>query len=281
VDSYHRRCIRQSFLRPFGYFLGTTLAQQYGLSSEGLDVTKSLEVAAFFAAFESSSDFVSTPKAGTGVIYRFPYTAPDIRYHRINDYDYYSLPSIIDTEDVLYRFERRGLAIGDVLKCFEAYFGAVFLDGLQNTDLFFLPEGALANSRVTRQKALIILPDELRRDLPSGTAFRFVEDLAKRDGVEKYYFHHTGRSPESVKLQRQDLWPRDDPFVQIIVAILTAVYPLSAFLPDILPQRLDLIDAGYDHADFLQLCEKFAISHHMVLYDHDAMMATRSGTLIL
>jgi hypothetical protein len=293
VDTYHRRCIRSAFFRPFKYLLGTTLAQQYGLTSEGLDVTRSLEVAAFFAAHESATGYTTAVQPGTrppGIIYRFPLADTDIRSRRIDDYDYYTLPPMIDTEDVLQRFERPGLSIDGVLNCFEAYAGAVFLDNLQNTDLFFLPEGALARSRVTRQQAMIILPDELRRDLPNRgpgaggitfPAYRYIEDIAARDGVEHFYFRHTGQPPDRVHLRREDLWPRDDPFIEIIVAILTAVYPLSAFVPDIMPQRLDLIDAGFDRTEFLQLCEALALKRRMIMLDHAHLMAAQFGALVM
>jgi hypothetical protein len=289
VDSYHRRCIRNAFFTPFGYLLGTTLAQQYGLSSEGLDATKSLQVAGFFASYEYESGFAQPRKDGIGVIYRFPLHGSDIGVRKLNQYDYYSLPSIIDTEDVLYRFERPGLDLKDALKCFELYDGAVYMDGLQDTDLFFLPEGALRQSRITAQQALIILPDEIRKDLPHRSpgaggitfpAFRYIEDWSSRNEVEKFYFQHTGNAPECAKLRREDLWPRNDPFIPIIVAILTAVYPLSTFIPDIMPQRLDLIDGGFDHADFLRLCEEMAINHHMVLYNHEAMQGARVGAIV-
>jgi len=289
VDSYHRRCVRNAFFRPFGYLLGTTMAQQYGLSSEGLDATKSLEVAGFFASYEYESGFAEPRREGIGVIYRFPCHGSDVRVRKLNQYDYYSLPSIIDTEDVLYRFERPGLDLKDALKCFELYDGAVYMDGLQDTDLFFLPEGALRQSRVTAQQALIILPDEIRRDLPHRSpgaggitfpAFRYVEDWSSRNGIEKFYFRHTGNAPTCVNLRREDLWPRGDPFIPIIVAILTAVYPFSTLIPDIMPQRLDLIDGGFDHADFLRLCEEMAIKHRMVLYDYEAMQAASAGAIV-
>ena len=49
LDDLCRTSIRQhGFLNPLGYPLGMTLAQQYGFSSEMLDFTADIKVAAFF-----------------------------------------------------------------------------------------------------------------------------------------------------------------------------------------------------------------------------------------
>lgn len=288
INSYHRRCLRHALFRLFGYFLGTTLAQQYGLWSEGLDVTGSPAVAAFFATHGSASDFLSIEEDGTGVIYRFPFAPTDIRTRKINDYGYYTLPSIINVEDVLYRFEKRGLGLDEAIRCFECYCGAVHLDGLADPDLFFIPDGALESSRVRRQRAFIILPDELRKDVegrepgPGGIVFpqfRYIEDLAARPGVQRFYFRQGGPLPAEAQLTREHLWPRADPVLVMVVAMITAVYPLAMFAPDIMPVRLDLIDAGYGQSEFLQMCRELAARYRMVVYDYEAYHAASFGAI--
>ena len=290
INSYHRRCLRHALFRLFGYFLGTTLAQQYGLWSEGLDATGNLAVAAFFATHGSAGDFLSVEKDGTGVIYRFPLARTDIRTRKINDYGYYTLPSIIDVEDVLYRFEKQGLGLDEAIRCFECYCGAVHLDRLSDPDLFFVPEGALESSRVRRQRAFIILPDELRKDVEGRAPgqggivfpqFRYIEDLAARPGVQKFYFKHGGALPSEAELTREQLWPRADPILAMVVAMITAVYPLAMFAPDIMPVRLELIDSGYGQSEFLELCRELAARHRMVVYDYQAYQAASVGAVPL
>jgi tetratricopeptide (TPR) repeat protein len=289
LDNYHRRMIRMfGFSKPFGYLLGTTLAQQYGLSSAGLDATRSPAIAAFFAAH--CSDYKKLEADGTGIIYRFPYTPNDIRDRSLNDYTYYTLPSIIDLKDVLDRFEHPGLPHENMRDIFETYYGAVHIERLKDHDLFMVPEGALASSRVNQQQAVIILPDELRRDrsdIKPGVdgitlpEFQFIEDIASRDGVEKFYFHHTGTFPSSLAITREQLWPRNDPFLEIIVSIMTAFYPIMAFGGHVVPQRLDLIDGGYDATGFVELCKSLAQREPMILVDFEELNAMDNFAIVL
>ncbi len=289
LDGYHRRTIRMfGFFKPFGYLLGTTLAQQFGLSSAGLDATRSPALAAFFATHRSNYDYETLEKEGTGIIYRFPYVRSDIRDRSLVDYTYYTLPSIIDLEDVLYRFEYPGLRREDVRDLFECYYGAIHVEKLKDHDLFMVPEGALTSSRVSRHQAVIILPDELRKDrtdvkpgvdgitLPE---FQFIEDLAAREGVEKFYFRHAGTFPSSLLITREQLWPRDDPFLEIIVTIMTALYPIMTFSGYVVPQRLDLIDGGYGATEFLELCKSLAHRDPTVLVSFQELNAMESGTI--
>ncbi len=284
LDNYHRRMIRMfGFYKPFGYLLGTTLAQQYGLSSTGLDATRSPAIASFFATHHS--DYQKLETRGTGIIYRFPYTPNDIRDRSLNDYTYYTLPSIIDLSDVMDRFEHPGLRHEDVRDLFETYYGAVHIEKLKDHDLFMVPEGTLASSRINQQQAVIILPDELRKDRSDVSPgvdgitlpeFQFIEDLASRDGVEKFYFHHTGTFPASLSITREQLWPRNDPFLEIIVSIMTALYPIMTFSGHVVPQRLDLIDGGYDAMEFLEICKSLAQRDPMILVSFEELNAMGS-----
>ena len=64
-----------ALIRDYGISLGNILAQQYGLSSEAIDVTGDLQVAGFFASRPSPDYRQWTGGEGTelGVIYRLPY----------------------------------------------------------------------------------------------------------------------------------------------------------------------------------------------------------------
>lgn len=293
LDNYHRRTLRMfGFFKPFGYLLGTTLAQQFGLSSQGLDATRSLEIAAFFATHSFHANYKEQERQGIGIIYRFPYEPTDISDRSLNDYNYYNLPSIINLEDVLFRFERAGFRREDMIDLFECYYGAIHVENLKDHDLFMVPESALTSSRVSRQQAVIILPDELRKDradvkpgvdgitLPE---FQFIEDIAAREGVEKFYFHHTGTFPSSLPITREQLWPRDDPFLEIIVSIMTALYPIMTFSGHVVPQRLDLIDGGYNANDkeFLELCKSLAHRDPIVLVSFQELNAMECGTIAI
>jgi hypothetical protein len=256
INNYHRRVYRnERFVPLFGYTLGTTFAQQYGFSSEGLDATKSLDVAFFFAT-RDSADFNSVPHGGTGVIYRFPFPSNDIAASPLDKYDYYTLPSIVDVKDVIYRFEMKDLTMAESRTCLDAYVGARLIDGFQDPDLLILPDGFYETTRVSKQDAVIIFPDEIREDRPDrepgpeGIRFpkyRYIEDLLARDGVQAFYFQHTGEIPAgTAATTREVLWPRDDVLLELVVRIILADYRLRMNHP----RRPDLIDVGFDNEEF-------------------------------
>lgn len=257
IDNFHRRRLRKELLvRLFGYTLGTTFAQQFGLSSEGLDATKSLAVACFFAS-RDSVDFQSVPDSGVGVIYRFPFAQNEVAMQPLSKFNFYSLPSIVDVEDVFYRFEQAQLEDSSAMTCIRAYVKARLTYHVDSTDILLLPRGFLSSSRVKAQEAVIIMPDEIREDLTDRDPgidgirypkFRFIEDLKTRPGVTRFYFRHNGRGLEAAgSMTRERLWPRDDFLLKTLVLLTAGSYPLHQALP----KRLDLIDGGYSRDEFL------------------------------
>jgi hypothetical protein len=291
LDSSHRRALRQQgFIRPLGYLLGTTLAQQYGLSSEGLDVTKDPAIAAFFATHRSEEAYSRCESSGIGIIYRFPFYESAVRVRPLSDFNYYSMPTTVDLADVLNRFERERLEIGSLRTAIRCYYGATYREGLRDRDLFMLPLGAVQRSRIARQKAIIVFPDELRKDVdgePPGIdgiiqpEFRFIEDVGQRDGVERFYFHHSGDFIEINEINRETLWPRDDPLLELIVTIVTAFYPLHSFGFDVIPHRLDLIDGAYDGDEFLLLLKELAKHDPLSLVSDAERRGFMTGTITI
>jgi len=260
INNYHRRQYRmERFIALFGYTLGTTIAQQYGLSSEALDATKNIDVAFFFATHDSS-DFKFLLKDGIGVIYRFPFPQNDIASVPVDKYDYYTLPSVIDVKDVIYRFEVKGLDRKESRTCIDAYVGASMIDHFIDPDLLILPGGFYGTTRVSKQDAVIILPDEIREDHLErepgigGIRFpkyRYIEDLGAREGVEQFYFIHTGEvPPEAARIRREELWPRDDFLLEVVARIVLGTNRVRK----IIPKRPDLIDVGFDNDEFAREC---------------------------
>ena len=113
VDSTIRSQIRHAaLLNPFGFVLGMTLAQQYGFSSEFLDFSSDIRVAAFFAThtapeflWDKSQAQLATNKESLGVIYRLPSTKGQLAHRRLDEHDYYTCPGQIHLEDLCRRFE--------------------------------------------------------------------------------------------------------------------------------------------------------------------------------
>lgn len=286
LNNFHRRQYRMDRLVDlFDYTLGTTIAQQYGLSSEGLDATKSLEVALFFAIHESR-DFRTIKTDGIGVIYRFLFPLNDMASSPVRKYNYYTLPSIVDARDVIYRYETESLERAECRRCLDTYIGAHYIDGLRNPNLLFLPTGFYDSTRVSRQDAVIIFPDEIREDLTDrkpgigGIVFpkyRYIEDLSARDGVEKFYFRHSGNLPEGVaNITREYLWPRDDALLETVVRIILSANPIRRQQA----KRLDLVDVGFENERFaLQAAEKYWVDRP-IYYSEQELLAAQNASLV-
>jgi hypothetical protein len=113
IDELHSSHIRNNgFLQPYGYCLGMTIAQQYGIASELIDFTSDILVAAFFATHpgpkyknEKCSHLKEKYGAEIGVIYRLPSMEGNIKYNRIDSYNYYTCPPQLHLKDICIRFE--------------------------------------------------------------------------------------------------------------------------------------------------------------------------------
>lgn len=299
IDELHRSQIRQlAFLQPYGYVLGMTLAQQYGFASELLDFTSSPAVAMFFAT-HSAPEYLDASKRlseglDVGVVYRLPSSEGNIRWDRIDNFNYYSCPSQVHLSDVCRRFEdksspemhdqladvfardkeRIGISpVNAMLK------GVIVPESLQMLGLwpdmgpfqdpihkylhlFFnsryiryyrlldVPMGTFDRSRLGRQSAVSIIPDELRKTEDDGdgeyASFQAVEDVSRRANCEKFYFTHTNEEPDLGRIDREYLWPVDqDFFKQLSSRPLDPRVERFCYDGQAIPKRLDLVSSGF------------------------------------
>jgi len=284
IDSYHRIAIRNdAFLNAFGYVLGSTLAQQYGLSSEALDVTTDLNVAVFYATHAFPTYALASAEIGeaggsrTGVIYRFPRPEASVTKGALNSYNYYSAPGSIVVEDVLRLFEVPGCTLSSSLQSFREYHDLRRATGERDLGRLRLPQGSVANGRVGRQHAAVIIPDELRDEaapglLPDKLGFgrlimgegqgapvlASLEDIRYREGVRAYFFRHAGVSPDP-EFTAQDLWPNStDALLRIVAHLLTGGFQVCDEEPYVVPARVDLIDPGFGTIDFRAMADEIS-----------------------
>jgi len=288
LDRYHRRVIRSFFFHlVFGYFMGTALAQQYGLHSACLDMTASVDVGMFFATHGPADDYLAPLQDGVGIIYRLPYEFS--RLQPLGTTEYYQLPPLIDVVRVLEDFAEPQPA-ENMMDDFQVHCRDVYQETNNGRSKWTFPQQSVKNTRVSRQAAVILVPDELRRDLPGKhpavggiipSAFEYVEDLGARVGMETFYFRHTGTCPHDRRFTREYLWPREDPLLPPLISGLTAVYPPRRFAPHFIPYRLDLIDAGFQKDAFRMICEGFARKYPLVLWSEDGLRAVAMGKLVV
>jgi hypothetical protein len=245
IDHDHRTQIRDMiFMRPFGYLLGQALAQQYGFSSEMLDLTTDIDVAAFFATHRSQA-FTEARHDGVGVIYRFPVERRESPLD-LGAYDFYSCPPVLLLEELIAPFVTDEECDRETIEQFLVESFERF-QKWRRWDAFRISREALSRTRIARQGAAFLVPDAIY--VESGKRPRThrllmaIEDCATRTGCEAFYFRHTEakRSPD---LSREFLWPNEtDVLFEMIGNALLANVRLDT--GQILPSRIDLLDPGY------------------------------------
>lgn len=251
VDNHHRVTIRDFvFMEPFGYLLGQALSQQYGFSSEMLDITSDIAVAAFFASYESPT-YLNKPKSGIGVIYRFLRTEGYEGQNNITDYNFYTCPEMLDIQALFSGFIGKE---GDSLKRQEVE--NFLVDSFKaktwrRLELLKVSGSILQGTRFSRQSAAFLVPDllflETKTDkkIPNGfIVFMALEDLSVRDGTDIFYFHHTKDNGTHLNINREYLWPNEsDVFIEMLGNALT--FNVITESGRILPNRIDLLDPGF------------------------------------
>ena len=252
IDYDHRVQIRDMiFNRPFGYLLGQALAQQYGFSSEMLDVTKDPLIAAFFAT-HNNPDFYTPLADGVGVIYRFSRPESTSSILDLGKYNFYSCPAILDYGELLSNFYVTE-DYKDLRNEMEKFLVTSFIDLKQWRRweaLRFSPE-MLEATRITRQSAAFLVPDMIYverkmkgRPLNKGCVLMAIEDCAVRDGTKNFYFRHNRDASLFKDINREYLWPNEeDIFFEMIGNALLMNVVLDN--GQILPNRIDLLDPGY------------------------------------
>lgn len=248
LDHDHRVQIRDLvFMRPFGYLLGQALAQQYGFSSEMLDVSSDPRVAAFFATHDSPHYLAPTP-SGIGVMYRF------VRGERdggrdLLAHDFYSCPTVLDFAELLSRFRVAAGGADGTADVVDGFLEQSFLSGTWRAwDRFRIAADVLEATRPARQKAALIVPDMIYVEEGAGKekvrTLMAVEDCARREGATRFYFRHRPRTSACDAISREHLWPNHQ---DALFAMVTRALQMGVMVEtgQILPNRLDLLDRGY------------------------------------
>lgn len=270
VDSFHRSYIRDVvFCVPLGFILSMSVGQQYGFSSEFLDVTTSPEIAGFFATHPSKRYNEIECSNELGVIYCFPKPELNLRTKTdVMSIRSSNAPPGVDIRSIVAPFEMRDPDFGRAIEVYVQY----ALDALETSDpqweYLALPKNWLDYSRIGRQYAGVLIPYEIRkpyesqpkpftkegfvglsRKLPEILA---VEDLLSRPGVRAYCFKHTDVALNKRNLKREYLWPSDSDFFLMVTKSLLMlgpdigrIYYGTGYPYTHVPKRPDLVDAGY------------------------------------
>ena len=233
LAEYSKRfSVQDALIKLFGYPLAQILAQQAGLGSEGLDVTRNLKVAGFFAThqYDVAHDEYRLATEGIGVIYRWPIKPTSLCLQDLKVLDYYSCPPYLPSEQILATFgesENYPDAMISLLRFLMRKTGArLEPPGVAEAHPFTelrLPSYALSTSRIYRQSAGLLIPDQIlsqdwtsemlrnrASDQAVGNGRMCVEDLAISRGVEVWRFAHHSRNADCVSVKADAVFPRHD-----------------------------------------------------------------------
>jgi hypothetical protein len=224
----------QQFLQNlFGYQLGNIFSQQCGINSEGLDVTHDPMVAALFAVFDFNNwKFM---EEGIGVIYRFKNITNvdcerDIRKSTFYDVaPYVSSVVTIASANPCDNWQQS-------LESFQEYAFQQLVnknegDTKRPLNILAFPRHEVIHCRVIQQKAGLAFPDYilskdfnlLNKKPPDGKAERdgviLIEDIAKRDGVECFYFIHSSKSKYIIPLSPNLIFPKEDLLTKLLKSL--------------------------------------------------------------
>ena len=270
ITKYHQSLLRLNAFNEFlGFPLGMAIAQQYIVNSEYLDVTRSLRVAAFFAMHESptynllNKSRVSNRSSKIGIIYRF--NVKKFKDKSPLDYNFYNAPPFMDCIKLLKRLELHEDDSNWNPKDFVVNFH--LSGGQRYWELINLKQGSVEESRIGRQQACFLIPDLLYSETKDQRgrqiiSFRAVEDLATRNGTEKYYFQHSDKWLENVDLTPEKLWPAKGVGELLLIELVRNIILSKQILrqearkrgktlieyddPELwIPSRPDLINPGY------------------------------------
>lgn len=242
----HRRMKTVTWLNHlFGYPFAQVLAQQFGLRSEGLDVTRNPDIAAFFAIHNGEHLNPIEVSAERGVIYRFPVSTATLTLTELEQQRLFDCPTYLDAASVLDLFDTCSTGTEIIESLFEYKVAMALMDLTQPIvrrplHLIKMTEAARQSCRLARQKAGLLIGDMLLTEwygsaspeLPARLASRrglpAIENIAYREGVTCFTFPHARSNSQLVTVKREDLFPVDD---MLGVALVSFIHPRLVGVP--------------------------------------------------
>lgn len=230
-ETFQIRLHLQKFLRTaLGYPLAQMFTQQAGIPSEGLDVTSDIDVALFFATHEFTPKGYRPVASGVGVVYRFEVAAPQLSWEAIRAWDFYSCPSYLPSCEILALFGRCD-SIEECLLSIDEYkqaigwgpdFDLAAIRDSRPFELIRLPRASFQTSRIVRQAASLIIPDQILSQFWMGQNYApplgktqaitqpAIEDISRRVATTILRFEHGLQNLEGLKGDGGHYFPPED-----------------------------------------------------------------------
>ncbi len=226
--------LMMSYVRKaLGFCLSEALFQQAGWNSQGLDVSSDYRIALFFAThnFIEGKYLVDTNTENVHILYRWDVPAQDWSLECLNHHDYYSLPIIFPTNNIMDLFEDCD-TIEEHLCSIQEYRNEIGwnsldfnLDKIRNCRPFNIirfPRSWKKESRIARQKAGLIFPDFIDIEVIKPyvndknlinlmkDGGQFLEDLSRSQGCQYYLFKATYSEIECYTKNMPSIYPSTD-----------------------------------------------------------------------
>lgn len=219
-----------------GYPLSQIFAQQAGLTSEGLDVTTDIDVAAFFASHDYHKGKYVPATRGEGIIYRYNVSVSDYSFDSIRKWDFYSCPAYLSSVKIMKLFQctdsmdsvRLSLAEYQDAIGWGPYFDLEEVRQSRPFELIQIPRTALASSRIVNQAAGLLMPDRILNRAWATEAFEppgnkmkargeaCIEDLSSRSEADEYTFTHHDQDREVLQADPFHYFPTSDVSCEIL-----------------------------------------------------------------
>jgi hypothetical protein len=264
-----RADIQRRLLNTFGYVYGTALAQHYGFKSGALDATTNIDIAAFFATHSPPDycalDYATDDHAHTdrlGVIFRFELCQQPMDNHSLMQMTYFDAPGTLLLTKALETLESE-IDIAESWRSLRYYYELFRASGDRHLELLRIPHGACLASRLGRQSAAIVIPDEiqLRSDktvcgvhpifgtptIHTGQnplVFQSIEDLRTRPGTVTFFFQQRG-GPFDQGFSAHDLWPNEtDDLLHTLAYVLSYSFSCYKTQEENIVDPLSILDPG-------------------------------------
>ncbi len=277
-DALRTHICADLLINALGFPLGSAISQHYGLSSEFLDFSSDPHIATFFATHPPPDYSFSAGLAATGipgVVYVAEPHSPEAEER--HDFDFLGAPPAFSPLPLLQSLESQvspEQSLRSVLACHELRTSP---PGARRYDLLTFPRGFAAQTRLAKQAAVMLVPDEVRVSMASPyynhpvtglvhsdlnrvvLCQKSIEDVATRPGLRAYYFRHSAQDP-TPHIRACDLWPNaGDPLLLLIVALIASRQSTFQCPASLIPADPFLVEAGNGEIDSEQLIRNASI----------------------
>lgn len=214
------------FKHLFGYPLANLIAQQYGVNSQGLDVTTDPYIAGFFATYDFKVGQYVNESTHEGIIYRIRVPEINLYLDKIKNINFFNNPYYLSASELLNAFSECN-TWDECYNSFLNYFNYGWVE--RELELIKIPKELLCQTRIYKQKAGLIFPDVvlsnyyqqfgMQEEKAIKEGLPAIEDISSRESVERFYFKHCKENSEIIGKSSDEVFPDKDIFYDMLAIL--------------------------------------------------------------